>query len=65
MSRTRHHHRRRMRWGGPNWWHHLFSEVPARAKARVLERISAGSPDLDDVDRVEWPLARRPHRYYW
>ena len=54
-----------MRWNGPNWWHHLFSEVPARARARVLERIAARTADLDEVDRVQWPLARKPHIYYW
>jgi len=54
-----------MRWNGPNWWHHLFSEVPARAKARVLERLATKTNDLDEVDRVLWPHHSRPHHYYW
>jgi len=66
MSRTRHHHHRQFSPSkSPGWHHHIYFERPSRAQARRLERLATRTTDLDDVDRVEWPLASKPHIYYW
>ncbi len=65
MSRTYHHHHRQMHWAGPGWWHHLMTEVKARRRVRDLSRLAVRTKDLDEVDRVHWPLARKPHIYFW
>ena len=65
MSRTKHHHHRQMHWAGPGWWHHLYSEKPRRAHERALERKAAKCAELDEVDGVQWPLAKKPHHYYY
>lgn len=39
MSRTRHHHHRRMRWGGTNEWNHSLAERPIRVKSNRMVRM--------------------------
>jgi len=66
MSRTRHHHHRQFSPSkSPGWWHHIFFERPARAQRRALERQALKVINLDEVDPVLWPLASKPHIYYW
>jgi hypothetical protein len=46
----------------PAWWDRTFHTRPHRAKVRSLERkIMHGA----DPDNLAWPLAKKPHIYYW
>lgn len=46
----------------PAWWDRTFHTRPHRAKVRRLERkVMQGF----DPDNIAWPLAKRPHIYYW
>lgn len=46
----------------PSWWIHDMHTVKQRGQERAFEfRVLAG----DDPDGMVWPLARRPHIYYW
>lgn len=47
----------------PSWWVREFMTAPARAKERrVLNAIRRGAIDSD---AGIFPLARKPHIYYW
>jgi hypothetical protein len=47
----------------PAWWDRVFHTAPRRAKERVITRaIVKGAKDPDSVC---WPLAKKPHIYYW
>lgn len=46
----------------PSAWTHTMMTVPHRAKTRMLiRRIEKG----EDSEGFNWPLARKPHIYYW
>jgi hypothetical protein len=46
----------------PSWWIHDMMTVKARGQERVLlNKVLAG----EDADGMTWPLARKPHIYYW
>lgn len=72
MSRTRHHLRKRLQiWPGRLWpnysatpsaWTRLMMNRPARRQAHLLERVCAQGIL---VDRIYWPLARKPRICYW
>lgn len=63
MSRTRHHHHRRMHWAGPGIWHHIQTERPNRRKTKMLENDVRRSGDAEAF--YEWPLPKKPHQYFW
>lgn len=73
MSRTYHHGYRAKKklfgHGGhhwlrsPGWWIHDFMTRPQRAEVRRLTRVVMRLSDLDDAP--EFPLAKKPHIYYW
>jgi hypothetical protein len=46
----------------PAWWDREFHTRPHRANTRRLEKkVMKGA----DPDEVVWPLAKKPHNYYW
>lgn len=46
----------------PAWWDILHHRRPHRRKTKVVEfKVMRG----DDLDDLVWPLAKRPHTYYW
>lgn len=46
----------------PSAWNIQFHVRPMRRETRVLERsILRGA----DPDSIAWPVARKPHIYYW
>jgi len=47
----------------PGWWIHDFHEVPMRAKTRNILKKVKRLVDYEDVE--EFPIARKPHIYYW
>jgi hypothetical protein len=46
----------------PRHWDKTFHTKPHRAAARALERKVMKGFDPDDM---AWPLAKKPHIYYW
>ena len=46
----------------PKWWHVLHHSRPHRRATKRLEtKIMKG----EDPDDIAWPVARKPHIYYW
>lgn len=46
----------------PSSWHQVYHHRPRRRKERQLEvKIMKG----EDPDGLAWPVARKPHNYYW
>lgn len=46
----------------PSWWIREMMAVKARAQEKTLRhRVLRG----DDAEGLAWPLARKPHVYYW
>lgn len=47
----------------PQWWDLMFHRRPHRAATKdMIRKIKSEHSDADDVS---WPLAKRPHKYYW
>lgn len=47
----------------PRWHDILYHNRPRRtAEKRLARRVIKGDIDLEDV---AWPLAKKPHQYYW
>lgn len=71
MSRTRHHNKRIWVkktpywkwWSSPGWWVREMMTRPQRAKTRELINEVKKLDDLENAP--EFPLARKPHIYYW
>jgi hypothetical protein len=73
MARTKHHGDRKKRelfgdnWGWlsatPGWWTRAIMTRPQRAKTRqLLGKVK----HLDDLEEAPlFPLAKKPHIYYW
>jgi hypothetical protein len=55
MSRTFHHHHRRMRWGGPNWWNRLYGTRVQRAKAKLILRMAVRLVDIETMKELPDP----------
>lgn len=47
----------------PGWWVHDMMTVPQRAEVRELLGRVMRLSDLEDAP--EFPLAKKPHDYYW
>lgn len=47
----------------PGWWVNEFMTRPQRAKTRALTHKVMALDDLEDAP--EFPLAKKPHIYYW
>jgi hypothetical protein len=46
----------------PSWWIREFHTVEQRAQEKALCQKVVGGVDADGLN---WPLARKPHHYYW
>lgn len=47
----------------PAWWDRLFHTRPRRAREKLMTKaILAGKLDADNI---AWPLAKKPHIWYW
>lgn len=46
----------------PRWHDILFHSRPHRRRTKALERLLAKGVD---PDAANWPLRRKPHKYYW
>lgn len=77
MSRTPHHDQKRhiihgRHWpyhysATPGWWVRLRMTKPARRAAHLLEAALRNRAPVSEfeADRVLWPLAHKPHEYFW
>ena len=72
MSRTKHHGKRaKERTFGKNWrwmttpgsWTRLMMTRPQRQRVRKLSDDLKRLADLEDAP--EFPVAKKPHAYYW
>lgn len=73
MARTKHHGDRNKRalfgdewrWikGNPGWWTREFMTVPQRARTRTLIGKLHRLEDLEEAPL--FPLAKKPHIYFW
>ena len=61
-ERFKQHHAAWMRWW-PAWHDILHHRRPHRRQTAAIER--AVLLDRVDPDIAEWPVAKRPHLYYW
>jgi hypothetical protein len=73
MARTKHHGDRQKRklfgeeWRWlrvtPGWWTRVMMTRPQRAETRqLIEKVKR----LDDLEESPlFPLAKKPHQYYW
>ena len=49
----------------PSWWVRMSMTVPQRAKVRALCRV-VEKMKLDElIDYPVFPLAKKPHKYFW
>ena len=46
----------------PGWFRNLFNERPNR---RITQRLEREAVKGADTEGLMWPLARKPHLYYW
>ena len=73
MSRTRHHGDKAKerafgagwRWLSqtPGWWVRLFMTKPKRQTERQLVQKLHKLPDVEDAP--EFPVAKKPHKYFY
>jgi hypothetical protein len=49
--------------GAPSWWTREFMTKPQRAKVRKLLHVVLHLHNLEDAPL--FPLAKKPHDYYW
>lgn len=49
----------------PSWWRRLMQEKPARRETKMLCREITKANDPEWAEEVVFPLARKPHIYYW
>jgi hypothetical protein len=47
----------------PSWWIREFMTVPQRAQVRALTQELHRLWDIEDAP--EFPLAKKPHLYFW
>lgn len=50
--------------GTPSWWINEFMTVPQRQEVRRLVHKVRHLP-LEDAGELMFPLAKKPHHYYW
>jgi hypothetical protein len=47
----------------PRWWDVCFHTRPTRRRAnKVTHNVLLGKVEADEAN---WPLSRKPHKYYW
>ncbi|SDF04136.1 hypothetical protein SAMN04488117_10283 [Celeribacter baekdonensis] len=47
---------------GPSWHNIIMNIRPMRRRTKAIERAAAKAVDHDELI---WPLAQKPHAYYW
>lgn len=50
-------------WSTPSWWINMHATRAQRQATRRAELQVLRRPDARDG--LIWPLARKPHRYFW
>ena len=48
----------------PGWWCNLMMERPARRKTKNLCK-KVVLAELEEAEEIMFPLAKKPHDYYW
>lgn len=46
----------------PAWWDLVFHRRPPRRRTKRLEQAVMQGRDPDDI---AWPVAKKPHNYFW
>lgn len=49
----------------PSWWVRDFMTEPQRQEVRRLIHQVRRSACLEDAGEIMFPLAKKPHHYYW
>lgn len=75
MSRTKHHgYKQKQKTFGRFWrwyqsepkiWRKFHKHKPQRAARRQASTKLKQFQDLEDFDDTQWPLDRKPWKYYW
>jgi len=50
-------------WSTPSWWNNLFHTHKQRAEVR--QKIRIAMLDVESSNSIVWPLAKKPHHYFW